>query len=222
MGFKRNVQFTAAVVVFAAAGASCFAQAPQQNTYDPYNPQTQRQPNLVANPGQPSNPNILNHGAGTDEGNIGPFVTMGDKQFAQMTAARALLELKLSQAAVEKGSTEGVRQLGQRMVADYAKWSNGIARASAHLDIALPTELDAKHQAEADRILALTGPAFDQAFLKEMVHLQSKALAITQYEATNAGVTGFRNWAGLMLPTIQEELKLAKQEQSGGALVSKK
>jgi putative membrane protein len=229
MGLKRNVQTTAAVVIFAAVGASCFAQAPQQNTYDPYNPQTQRQPNnMTMNPVLTStqqgnlNNNILNHGSGTDEGNIGPFVTMGDKQFAQMTATRSLMELQLSQAAVEKGSTEGVRQLGRRMVEDYTKWSNGMTRAAAHLKIEIPTELDAKHQAETDRVLALSGAAFDEAYLRAMVHLQNKALTITHYEATNASVSGFRNWAGVILPTIQEHLKMAKQEQNGGEMLSRK
>jgi putative membrane protein len=216
------------VAVLAAAGVSCFAQ--QQNVTDPYNPQTQRLPVTLTNPplnssqpGSPNNvtPSILEMGTGTDQGNIGPFVTPADRQFATMTATRAMMELRLSRAAVEKGSTEGVRQIGQRMIDDYTKWSDGITRASAHLNIVLPTDLDAKHQAEVDRILALSGEAFDQAYLKQMVRLQNKALTITHYEAANAGVTGFRNWAGVMIPTIQEELKLAKQEQAG-PLVSRK
>ena len=160
-------------------------------------------------------------GFGTDQGNVGPFVTPADKQFATMTATRAMIELQLSQAAFEKGSTDGVRQLGRRMVADYSTWSENISRASMRLKIVVPTELDAKHKAQVDSILALSGAAFDAAYLKEMVHLQNKALTITHYEADKAGVTGFRNWAGIMIPTIQEELKLAKQEQNG-ALVSKK
>jgi putative membrane protein len=218
------------VVIFAAAGASCFAQS-QMNTNDPYNPQNQRLVNTQTNPpvnsaypGSPNNiaPSILDMGSGTDQGNIGPFVTMADKQFARMTATRAMIELPLSQAAAEKGSTEQVRQLGRRMVEDYSIWSNSITRASARLKIELPAKLDEKHQAEVDRILALTGPAFDEAYLKEMVHLQDKALTVTHYEAENAGVTGFRNWAGIMIPTIQEELKLAKSGKSTAEVASVK
>jgi putative membrane protein len=104
-----------------------------------------------------------------------------------------------------------VRNLGQRMVDDYTKWSNGIHRASARLNIPLPEDLDAKRKARVGKVKALSGPEFDQAYLKEMVHLQNKALTITQYEATNAGVTMFRNWAGKMMPTIQEQLRVAKQ-----------
>jgi putative membrane protein len=232
MALIRKAQITAAVVVFAAAGASCFAQ--QTGSTDPYNPQNQRTlnnnsmptnpPVNSAFPGAPNNvePSILDMGTGTDQGNIGPFVTPADRQFATMTAARALMEIRLSQAAADKASSDGVRQLARRMVDDYTKWTNGITRASVHLGIKIPTELDAKHQAEADSILALSGPAFDEAYLRMMVHLQNKALTITHYEADHAGVTGFRTWAGIMIPTIQEELKLAKQEANSGAMVSRK
>lgn len=226
-------------MVFAAAGAGCFveqcfAQQPTTNANDPYNPQTQRNfnnnsmptnpPLNSAYPGAPNNvePSLISLGTGTDQGNIGPFVTPADKQFAGMTAMRSMMELKLSQAAAERASGEGVRQLAHRMVDDYTKWSDGLTHVSERLSIQVPTELDAKHQAEVDRVLALSGTAFDDAYLKIMVHLQNKALTITHYEAENAGVARLRTWAGVMIPTIQEELKLAKQAQNSSALVSRK
>jgi putative membrane protein len=164
----------------------------------------------------------MDMGFGTDQGNIGPFVTMSDRQFATGIASRVLIEIPLSRAAIDKGSTEAVRQLGRRMVDDYERWSENINRASRWLAISLPAELDAKQREKVDRITALSGPAFDEAYLKEMVHLQNRALTVAHYEAANAGVTGFRTWAGVMIPTVQEELRLAKQELHGESLVSRK
>jgi len=56
----------------------------------------------------------------------------------------------------------------------------------------------------------LTGSEFDTAYVKEMTDLQNRALTITQHEAANAGFSRFRNWAGLMMPTLEEHMKLTK------------
>lgn len=177
-------------------------------------------PNTVN--GEPINPTLADYGSGTDQGNIGHFVTMSDKQFATMMASRSMLEIPLGRLAAERGNTAAVRQLGQRMVDDYTRWSSGMAKASAGLNIKLPTELDPKRKATLDRISGLSGPEFDAAYLKEMVTLQNKALTIAQYEAANAGVSGFRHWAGVMVPIIQEQLHETKLAMNGDTVEAKR
>jgi putative membrane protein len=122
-----------------------------------------------------------------------------------------MMEISLGQTAIEKGFTDGVRKLGQRMVDDYTRWLATLRRASERLNLEIPSALDAKQQAEVDKITALSGAAFDQAFLKEMIRLQNKALTVTAFEATNAGVSGFRRWATAVAPSMEGELLLAKQ-----------
>ncbi|MDP9170648.1 MAG: DUF4142 domain-containing protein [Acidobacteriota bacterium] len=166
-------------------------------------------------------PTLLDYGTGTDQGNSGHFVTMSDKQFATMLASRSLLEIQLGNIAAERGTTDAVKQVGREMSVEYTKWSTGITKAAAGLGLKLPTELDARHQATFDRISALNGPEFDAAYLKEMVTLQNKALTIAQYEAANAGVAGFRHWAGVMVPIIQSQLKDARQAMAGSTVAKK-
>lgn len=203
---KRKIRLTAAVVVLTVTGAG-FGQ--QQPVTDPYNPQNRR--TVTSDPTNGQAPSLMNMGAGTDQDNIGPFVTVTDKQFAKLTAMRAMMELELGKAATDKGSTEGVRVLGQRMVSDYNRWMTALTHASERLKMEIPAALDSKHRAEVDKITALSGPAFDEAYLKEMIRLQNKALTLTEFEATNAGVTGFRRWASAVAPSIEQELVMAKQ-----------
>jgi predicted outer membrane protein len=66
------------------------------------------------------------------------------------------------------------------------QWGEGMQNAAVYLKISLPTEPDAKRKADLDRICALSGGAFDKAYLSEVVHLQNEALTVTQYEAGNA------------------------------------
>jgi putative membrane protein len=108
------------------------------------------------------------------------------------------------------------------MIDDYTKWGEGMQKAAAYLKIELPAQLDAKHQAGLDRISALSGPEFDKAYLAEVIHLETKALTVTQYEAGNAGSTGFRHWAGVMVPKLQDEIKLARESYSADTLYTRR
>jgi predicted outer membrane protein len=211
MALIRNTQ-----IIIAAAAILTVSGAYAQTNYDQYNPQMQRE----AKP--PVAPSLADMGFGTDQGNVGPFVTISDKQFAQVTAVRALMEVQLGRKALETSDRPDVKTVAQHMIDDYTQWGEGMQKAAAYLKIPLPAELDPKRKAEVDKICALSGVAFDKAYLSEVVHLQNKALTVTQYEAANAGVTGFRHWAGVMVPRLQDEIRIAKRSLSGEELVSSK
>ena len=211
MGLLRHTQILAATAaILTVSGAYA------QTNYDAYNPQTQREPKPAVTP------SLADLGFGTDQGNVGPFVTIPDKQFAQVTAVRALMEVQLGRRALETSDRSDVKAVAQHMIDDYTQWGEGMQKAAAYLKIALPAELDAKRKAEVDRICALSGAAFDKAYLSEVVHIQNKALTVTQYEAANAGVTGFRHWAGVMVPKLQDEIRIARQSLSGDTLLSRR
>lgn len=218
----------------AASAIMCAAQQNTTGTNDLSNLQHQRLSGTADNTGSttgnvtgrttnPNNtidnniiaPTLMDLGAGTDQGNVGHFVTMSDKQFAQMLVTRSMMEIELGKMAAERGGSQPVKQIGQRMVDDYTQWSAGMVRAARGLGIKLPTQLDAKQRATVDRIGALSGPEFDSAYLKEVVSLQSKALTMAEHEAANAGVTGFRHFAGVSVPVIQEQIKEAKAAMTG-------
>lgn len=209
----------AAILIVGGAQAQGNAQL---SNYDQYNPNMRRNPVTSTPSGNPANitPYLMDMGFGTDQGNIGPFVTLSDKQFAQTTTLRALIQIRLAEAALRKTDRADVKGVAQRMTDDYARWGDGMRKASAYLDIKIPSEIDARHQSQVDRILALTGPEFDEAYLRAVEKLQSKALTITQYEVANAGVTGFRHWAGVMVPALQAEIHAAHEALSGTTLAA--
>ena len=203
-------------MLVATAAILTVSGAYAQTNYDPYNPQMERQPKPAAAP------SLNDLGFGTDQANVGPFVTLSDKQFAQVTAVRALMEVQLGRKALETSDRQDVKTVAQHMIDDYTKWGDGMQKAAAYLKISLPAEPDAKQKAEEDKIGTLSGAPFDKAYLSEVVHLQNEALTVTQYEAANAGVTGFRHWAGVMVPKLQDEIRMARESLSGNGLVSKR
>lgn len=186
---------------------------------DPYNPNTRR----TAQGNQPAEPSLIDMGFGTDEGNVGPFVTNTDKQYAQAMAVRGMMEIRLGQAALEKSDRADVKSLAHRMISDYLAWDAGMDKAAAKLGIAMPSEMDAKDKAEVDRISALAGAEFDRAYLKEVIRLQTKALTLSHHEASNAAVSGFRHWAGIVVPNLQQQVQEAQKALDGsGTEISRK
>lgn len=188
----------------------------QAQTQDPYNPQTRRN---TVNAVEPS---LADMGSGTDQGNIGPFVTMTDKQYAQGMAARGMFEIRLGQLALDRTKREDVKSVAQRMIRDYLNWNDGMAKAARKLSITLPTEPDNKQKAALERISQLNGEAFDQAYLKEVIRQQTKALTMSHLEASEAGVGGFRHWAGITIPNLQDQIEMAQRALDAHSIISRK
>jgi putative membrane protein len=205
------------VGLFVAVG--CASAQNTTATTDPYNPNTRRA--AAGNPA--AEPNLIDFGFGTDEGNMGPFVTNTDKQYAQAMSVRGMMEIRLGQAALDKSGREDVKAIANRMIKDYLGWDAGMEKAAAKLGIAMPSEMDAKDKAEVDRISALSEPEFDKVYLKEVVRLQTKALTMSHHEASNAAVSGFRHWAGIVIPALQEQVHDAQKAlDASGVEISKK
>jgi putative membrane protein len=187
-------------------------------TPDPYNPQTRR----ILSANTTVEPTLADMGSGTDQGNIGPFVTMTDKQYAQAMAARGIMEIRLGQVAMDKSSSDAVKGIAQRMIKDYLNWNDGMRKAALKLSITLPTDLDAKQKATLEHISGLSGDSFDRAYLTEVIHLQQKALTMSHHEADEASVTGFRHWAGITIPTIQDQIETAQRALEAKTTISRK
>ncbi len=194
-------------IVGLLVAAGCVNAQNTTTISDPYNPNTRR----TAQGNQAVEPSLIDMGFGTDEGNMGPFVTNTDKQYAQAMAARGMMEIRLGQAALEKTERDDVKSVAHRMITDYLSWDSGMEKAAAKLGIAMPSEMDAKEKAEVDRISALSGAEFDRAYLKEVVRLQTRALTMSTHEASNAAVSGFRHWAGIVIPNLQEQVHDAQK-----------
>jgi putative membrane protein len=91
------------------------------------------------------------------------------------------IHVKLGKLATQKASSEDGKKFGQKMV---------------------PGEMNAKDKATVNRMSALSGAAFDKAYVKDMV-LDHKN-----------DVAAVKDFAGKTLPTLQEHLKMIQDINS--------
>ncbi len=125
-----------------------------------------------------------------------------------------MLEVKLGQLAVEKGSSDEVKQFGQKMVDDHSKANDELTQLAGTKGIALPNELGARHQAMVDRLSGLSGAEFDREYMKMMVDDHKKDVSAFEKEAKGGKDPEVKAWAAQTLPTLKEHQKMAKDVAS--------
>jgi putative membrane protein len=138
-----------------------------------------------------------------------------DRKFVMEAAMGGMAEVELGRLAAERGSTDAVKQFGQRMVDDHSRANSDLMQWAGGKGITLPTALDAKHQSLMTRMSALSGAAFDRAYAKEMVKDHNKDVALFQREASRGADADLKAFAQKTLPTLQEHLSMARTLSSG-------
>jgi len=100
------------------------------------------------------------------------------------------------------------------MVMDHSKANDDLKAIAAKDNITIPTTIDAKHQAEINRLSALSGPAFDKAYLHTMVKNHETTVSDFRAESTNGENADVKNFATSTLPTIENHLADVKNLES--------
>jgi len=133
-----------------------------------------------------------------------------DKKFVKDAALGGLTEVALGKLAAEKGSSDDVKQFGQKMVDEHGKANDQLKEAAGKSSIEVPAALDSKHQSRVDKLSKLSGPAFDKAYLKDMLKDHQQDVNAFQSEAQNGSDPNVKQFAAATLPVLQEHLSMVK------------
>jgi putative membrane protein len=142
-----------------------------------------------------------------------------DRNFLQDAAMGGLMEVELGRVAAQKGTSDAVKQFGQRMVDDHSKANSDLMSVASSKGITLPTTLDEKHQKELTKMSAMSGAEFDRAYSKLMLSDHTKDVSEFEKQSTKGTDADLKAFASKTLPTLQEHLQLAKtlSGNEGGA-----
>jgi putative membrane protein len=154
---------------------------------------------------------------GSDKMGMGKLGSLSpaDQKFVMKAAQGGMAEVQLGELAKEKGSSDAVKQFGQRMVDDHSKANDQLKQLAANKGVDLPSSLDAKDEATRTRLSKLSGDAFDRAYMKDMVADHTKDVSEFRRESQSAKDPDVKNFASQTLPTLEDHLKSAKSVDSG-------
>ena len=131
-----------------------------------------------------------------------------DKEFVQKMIMGNHSEIDAGNLAVQKASSDEVKKFGQKMVDDHTMLLNDLTKLADELHIKAPQSASSKDKAMAAKLSAMSGDAFDRAYVKDMVMDHKKDVAEVQKESTSAAIPEVKDAAVKALPVIQTHLEI--------------
>ncbi len=95
-------------------------------------------------------------------------VSDADKAFVAMVSQGGMYEVELGKVAEQVGSTQDIKDQGNTETHDHMLVGDKLKSIAKANGLDFPDKLDAEFQARLDKIKAMTGAAFDAAYIADM------------------------------------------------------
>ena len=134
-----------------------------------------------------------------------------DTGFVKQAAEGGMMEVAKGKLAAEKGSHDGVKQFGQKMVDDHTKAGDELKSIASGKNISLPGETSRPPmQASMAKLENLEGAAFDRAYVDDQIRDHEKTIALFEREAKSGKDTELKAFAEKTLPALKEHLSMVR------------
>jgi len=208
---SAHIWFLTALVALGllAVGVSAGIRSHNQNSNQNSNSNTGNTNTSQNRNANRSNRNSSNANATGEQAGMGSLNSK-DHDFIMEAAMGGLMEVELGRVAAQQGTSDAVKQFGQRMVDDHSKANTELMTLAQSKGITLPTALDDKHRNELTKLSAMTGAEFDRAYSKMMLSDHKKDVSEFEKQSTRGADPDLKAFATQTLPTLQEHLQMAR------------
>ena len=117
-----------------------------------------------------------------------------DQVFADKVGPGGMFEVQASQLAETRAVAPDVRDFAVTEVHDHTGVGERLKAISVREGVTVPATLTPEVQAKLTRLKALTGPAFDAAYMRDMADLHPKDGAAFAKEGSTGGSAEFRTF----------------------------
>jgi len=124
-----------------------------------------------------------------------------------------MTEIEMGKLAETKATNPAVKNFGKMMVVHHTEIAAQLKMIAAEDKIELPTALDEKHQKKVSELAAMSGPAFDKAYMDDMVKAHDKTVRLFNEASETSSNGQLKKFALAILPKIQAHLEEAKAIQ---------
>lgn len=134
-----------------------------------------------------------------------------DKEFLTAAGMSSVGEVKLGQLAIEHAENPDVKRFARRMVEDHGKANTELTSLAKEKSAPVPMDAGPEHKVALAKLTALTGAAFDKAYVAQMVEDHRRDIAAFENQARTGKDPVVRAWASKMLPTLRLHLRMARE-----------
>jgi putative membrane protein len=148
-------------------------------------------------------------------------LSRSDQKMIKDLALANLAEIEAARLAHGKSQNEQVRTFAQQMIDDHTKTLAEVQQLAQAKGVPLPTELDRVQKRKAARMAALSGDAFDRAYLSQAgVADHKKTHGLLQQAQARAKDPELKALVARTMPIVDQHLNSAEQLHKNTAVGS--
>ncbi|MFL6426834.1 MAG: DUF4142 domain-containing protein [Acidobacteriaceae bacterium] len=140
--------------------------------------------------------------------NTGPAV---DKSFVKKALEGNAAEVEMGKLALQKSNDDQVKQFAQRMVDDHGKMQDQLKPVAEQMGVKVPDGPSKGQMKSMDKMKGLSGDAFDQAYIKDMVKDHKKDASDFKLEAQSTQNPQLKQLVSEGAQTIESHLQQIQQ-----------
>lgn len=134
-----------------------------------------------------------------------------DKLFVSRALAGGMAEVQLGQLTLQKSNNEQVKQFAQRMIDDHTKLGEQMKSVAQQIGASVPTKISKKDRTTIAKLGTLSGSAYDQAYIKDMLKNHKQDLSDFQTEASSGQDQTVKDAASQGSQLIAQHLQMIQQ-----------
>jgi putative membrane protein len=134
-------------------------------------------------------------GASTSLIHAADALSAADQAFIAKVSQGGMFEVQAGQLAADKGSTQDIKDQGSTEAHDHQLVGDKLKSIASQAGVTFPSTLNAKFQKELDDLKALSGTAFDAAYLRDMKEIHAIDGAAFAKEASTSSYADLKSFA---------------------------
>ncbi|MES2015253.1 MAG: DUF4142 domain-containing protein [Pseudomonadota bacterium] len=135
-----------------------------------------------------------------------------DQKILKNLAMENMAEIDAARMVQTKSDNDAIRKFAQQMIDDHGKVLDDVKQLAQARGVALPEVLDRSHQAKADKLAALSGAAFERAYLARAgVADHQKSHKLLQAVLSQAMDADLKALVERTMPVVEQHLTAVRQ-----------
>ena len=143
-----------------------------------------------------------------------------DYKFVKEASRSGMSEAELGNLAKQKGTSDSVRNFGERMSRDHQKANNEWKDIAAKKGATIPADLTHGERSTMDKLQKANGAEFDKEYSQAMVKDHKKDVKDYKDAAEDLKDPDLKAFAQKTIPTLEEHLRLAEDMERNVRSVS--
>lgn len=134
-------------------------------------------------------------------------ISVAERDFLKKAAQCNNAAVQLGQMAQTRGSSDAVRELGQRIVNDHEQIKKKLEGLAKERRVDWPSDMHYKHEDASKRLSELSGAEFDRAFLQALEKMHEKDIKMYREIAEYGSDKEIMLFARQRLPIMRDHLR---------------